>query len=96
MEIGVAFAFSMTHTGLHGTRAKTYGKQMKFSIGDIVGLVKYPEHKGFVVEVLEGTEAVPTIIVEWFDPVLDPSMFRANTLRLPHLEADTREHPRRL
>ena len=41
-----------------------------FSVGDIVGLIKYPEHKGYVVEVLEtkGVRgAIPTIIVDWFN-----------------------------
>lgn len=42
---------------------------MKFSVGDIVGLIKYPEHKGYVVEVLTttGNKAIPTIIVDWFN-----------------------------
>lgn len=64
------FAFSSGPTRYDGTRAKTYGKQVKFSVGDIVGLIKYPEHKGYVVEVLEtkGVRgAIPTIIVDWFN-----------------------------
>ena len=43
---------------------------MKFSIGDMVGLVKYPHHTGYVIEVIETKVVngpIPTIIVEWFE-----------------------------
>jgi len=69
-QIGMLFASSSGPTRYDGTKAKNYGKQVKFSVGDIVGLIKYPEHKGYVVEVLEtkGVRgAMPTIIVDWFN-----------------------------